>query len=83
MYVCIQMTNEINSQKSVFPHSLETSHMVLDIIEGWNVIKCRICEKEQKRSKMLEHFEKHFIPQKEVPITVQEIMALVVPQIEK
>jgi hypothetical protein len=72
-----------NEQKCVFPHSVESSHMVLDIIEGWNVILCRICNKELKRSKFANHFEKHFIEQKEVPITAQEIMNLVVPQIEK
>jgi hypothetical protein len=79
----VDMNQLINEQKSVFPHSLNCAEVVVDIIDGWNVILCRICGKEKKREKFADHFTKHFIEQKEVPITVQEIMNLVVPQIEK
>jgi hypothetical protein len=76
--------NQINNnQKVVFPLSLNAAEVVVDIIEGWNVILCRICNKDKKREKFADHFAKHFVEQKEVPITLQEIMNLVVPQIEK
>jgi hypothetical protein len=77
-----QISNEQNNQKIVFPLSLNAAEVVVDIIEGWNVIKCRICE-EKKRSKFADHFATHFDQIREVPMTVQEIMNLVVPQIEK